>query len=63
MVWLEKVKIFLNALRSITENVATAEDDNLFNHYQMFGVHLKLYLFNLRKFDTFLLDSKEINQF
>ena len=41
MVRLEKVKTFSNALKSITESVATAENDNLFNHYQMFVVQLK----------------------
>ena len=59
MVRLEKVKILLNAFRSIIESVATAEDDNFFNHYQMFVVHLKT-LFNPGKIDPFLLDSKKL---
>ena len=36
MVGLEGAKTFLNAVRNITENVATVEDGDLMNHYRVF---------------------------
>ena len=44
LVRLEEAKIFLNAVRSITESVATVDDENLINHYQMFVAHVKALL-------------------
>ena len=36
MVGLEGAKTFLNAVRNITENVATVDDGDLMNHYRVF---------------------------
>ena len=36
VVGLEGAKIFLNAVRNITENVATVDDGGLMNHYRVF---------------------------
>ena len=36
VVGLEGAKTFLNAVRNITENVATVEDGDLMNHYRVF---------------------------
>ena len=36
MVELEGAKTFLNAVRNITENVATVDDGDLMNHYRVF---------------------------
>ena len=36
VVGLEGAKTFLNAVRNITENVATVDDGDLMNHYRVF---------------------------
>ena len=63
MVGLEDTKTFLNAVRNITESVATVDDGDLMNHYRMFEANLEtLFIKSYKIFDTSILDSKEIIQ-
>ena len=41
MVGLKETKTFLNAARNTTGSVATADDGDLMNHYQMFVANLE----------------------
>ena len=41
MVGLKEAKTFLNAVRNTTGSVATADDGDLMNHYQMFVANLE----------------------
>ena len=63
MVGLKEAKTFLNAVRSTTGSVATADDGDLMNHYRMFAADLEtLFIKSCKKFDSSILDSKEIIQ-
>ena len=63
MVGLKEAKKFLNAVRNTTGSVATADDGDLMNHYQMFVANLEtLFIESCKKFDSFILDSKKIIQ-
>ena len=63
MVGLKEAKIFLNSVRNTTGSVATADDSDLMNHYQMFVANLEtLFIKSCKKFDSSILDSKEIIQ-
>ena len=63
MVGLKEAKTFLNAVRNTTGSVATADDGDLMNHYQMFVANLEtLFIKSCKKFDSSILDSKEIIQ-
>ena len=63
MAGLKEAKTFLNAVRNTTGSVATANDGNLINHYRMFVANLEtLFIKSCKKFDSSILDSKEIIQ-
>ena len=63
MAGLKEAKTFLNAVRNTTGSVATADDGDLMNHYQMFVANLEtLFIKSCKKFDSSILDSKEIIQ-
>ena len=52
MVRLEEAKTFLNAVRNITESVATVGDSDLMNDYRMFAANLEtLFIKSCKKFD------------
>ena len=59
MAKLKEAKTFLNAVRSITESVATVADDDVINHYRMFVANLKtLFIESCKKIDPSIFDSK-----
>ena len=63
MVGLKEAKTFLTAMRNTTESVATANDGDLMNHYRMFVANLEtLFIKSCKKFDSSILNSKEIIQ-
>ena len=63
MVALKEAKTFLNAVRNTTGSVATANDSDLMNYYRMFVANLEtLFIKSCKKFDSWILNSKEIIQ-
>ena len=55
MVGSEETKTILNGVRSMTGSVATADDDDLMNHYRMFAAHLEtLFIKSGKKIDPLL---------
>ena len=63
MVGLKEAKTSLNAVRNTTGSVATANEGDLMNHYRMLVANLDtLFIKSCKKFDSSILNSKEIIQ-